>query len=301
MLLSYKADINYKVPYSGVFTGLTAIHFASNVRDDTRYLELLHRVGANPDGAPKVVRRPLHVAINGSIVHFRDPILSNVKMLLSHGARVDFPHNDGISFLMIAASLPGGEKLVELLLDNGAQVDKQDRGTGRTALSYAAEGHRINSALLLLNHGADIHNQDKDGWSPLFHAVFREKYRQEKEGSNVYGAEEYSIIPLLISKDAEPDIVDNQGKTALTLAGENRDLALCKDLIKENANISECELAYQSIRDNPNRRQQFENDTIYSADAKKIFSIFFDLFGPSDKKSSSDDDESDNLKIRHTK
>lgn len=59
------------------------------------------------------------------------------KVLISKGAEVNKPNNEGKSPLHEAAS-HGHEKVVELLLDKGAEVNGRDR-EGATPLHYATQ------------------------------------------------------------------------------------------------------------------------------------------------------------------
>ena len=72
--------------------------------------------------------------------------------------------------------------MVELLLENGAQPDLQDRG-GQTPLSRAANKGNERMVELLLEHGAHPNLEDKDGQTPLTRAfhVGMLKLRQRKE------------------------------------------------------------------------------------------------------------------------
>ena len=51
----------------------------------------------------------------------------------------------------------------------------------------------------LLEHGADVNNKDKDGWTPLLHAICRQPR---------------DVIIFLLNHGADPNIKNNKGRTA---------------------------------------------------------------------------------------
>jgi len=77
-----------------------------------------------------------------------------VDLLLQHGAETNLQASNGNTALMLAV-LHGHERVVELLLKRGAETNKRD-GIGRTALTIAAH-HNNNPAIIirLLRAGAD--------------------------------------------------------------------------------------------------------------------------------------------------
>ncbi len=71
-----------------------------------------------------------------------------VKMLLAEGAKVDAKNNNGMTALMFA-SKNGHDKVVTMLLAEGAEVNAKGIN-GMTALAYASqEGHSVVVDLLL--------------------------------------------------------------------------------------------------------------------------------------------------------
>jgi ankyrin repeat protein len=65
----------------------------------------------------------------------------------------------------------GHKEIVELLIDEGADVNAKDK-RGTTPLHEAAgRGHNKDVAELLIAKGADVNAKDDNGWTPLHHAV----------------------------------------------------------------------------------------------------------------------------------
>ena len=99
------------------------------------------------------------------------------KILLDHGALVDFQGSRGGGTALMEASVRGRYEVAELLLERNAQVDLQD-SKGRTALMCAVvkdEGFpdkdTVGLARLLLQHGANPQLEDREGNTALAHAV----------------------------------------------------------------------------------------------------------------------------------
>jgi ankyrin repeat protein len=96
-------------------------------------------------------------------------------------------------------------RLVEDLLDAGADVDARDKG-GRTPLMYVVVDHRPEIAALLIERGADVNARDKQRFTALHFAA--------QEG-------QLEIAKMLIEHGAAVDPKDKWGDTALWRAVSN--------------------------------------------------------------------------------
>ena len=159
-----------------------------------------------------------------------------------------------IHISIIAAAYNGDDRLVELLLENGADPKAVDR-TGKTAMLYAAgrgfagivgmlhaAGVDVNLALgndltalmwaagfsndvppteglatvsLLLGLGAEVNRRDNRGRTALMTAAERD-YAE--------------VVDALVKAGAKPGIEDNEGKTARDLASAAGSLDAIKAL-----------------------------------------------------------------------
>jgi ankyrin repeat protein len=123
-----------------------------------------------------------------------------VELLLDHGA--DINSNDG-SWMPLHLSVSNGHKdVAELLLARGADVNTKD-DNGYTPLELAASCGRKGIVEWLLAKGAEVNVMDKYGWTPLHNAA-------------VNGHKD--IVKLLLARRAEVNAKNNNGDTPLQLA-----------------------------------------------------------------------------------
>jgi ankyrin repeat protein len=90
------------------------------------------------------------------------------------------------------------------LIENGADPNAPDRD-GFTPLHFAAQNYCVEVARVLLENGADANQRNKYGNTPLWTAVFESRGRG-------------GVIGLLISSGANPDAVNNAGRSPRQLA-----------------------------------------------------------------------------------
>jgi ankyrin repeat protein len=112
---------------------------------------------------------------------------------------IDAGDGDGRSAL-INAVIENKPDFIRWLIDNKANVNHQDRN-GYTALHFAGQNLLVDIAKLLLDHGANPNLQDKHGNPPLWTAIFESRTK------------DLTIVKTLLKYKADPDIVNNYGKT----------------------------------------------------------------------------------------
>lgn len=90
------------------------------------------------------------------------------KLLIQHGADVNKQDDLGETSALHFAAQNNSSELVEILLENQAEVDAEDVN-GNTPLSDAVFNSRGEGSViqLLLLHGGDQHKKNKHGVSPL--------------------------------------------------------------------------------------------------------------------------------------
>lgn len=105
--------------------------------------------------------------------------------------------------------------VLELLLEHGGEIDSVGYRDGQTPLMkvarYIGDGEQIHCAQLLLNNGANINHQDKQGNTAVHLAV---------ETENV------KLMQYLVSKNPDMTITNRNGKTARELATTAIDVIL---------------------------------------------------------------------------
>jgi hypothetical protein len=129
--------------------------------------------------------------------------------LLDIGANVNGKDLQGRTPLMNACLHNGRDAMpvLKLLIERGASIQDVD-SDGRSALAYAVENSDMESAaiLLLIEAGADVHQKDHFGATPLMRACTQ---RADTEGRN---------FSLLLKNGARIDDVDITGGSVLGYA-----------------------------------------------------------------------------------
>ena len=169
--------------------------------------EKLH--SASEEGNAEEVRRLVHdhaVDVNFTMGKYRrTPLIEAarkghieiVKILLDAGADID--REDAYKWMntpLLWAVSYNHYEIVKFLLDAGAKVDKADR-YGLTPLWWV-ESKDV--AKILLEHGADPNKADDDGRTPLHGAA---------------GGGHAAVIKTLIEGGADPDRKDKWGDTSM--------------------------------------------------------------------------------------
>ena len=88
-------------------------------------------------------------------------------LLIQHGAKLD-ERADGKPFsLFVIAAAPGlGPRILQAMLDRGADINAQDTG-GQTALMFATVTKDVTTVRFLLSHHANVTMKDFDGRTAL--------------------------------------------------------------------------------------------------------------------------------------
>lgn len=147
-------------------------------------LTILLSSGANPNTRGTDGLRPLHKAVSVPNA------INIIKSLISRGALVNDP-DDFITPLQMAA-WAGKVEIIELLMNEGANLEARRKQTGETALHVAARTGRIETMKLLLELGAEVDAGDFGKSTPLDYAL---KYAT--------GLPKRPIIEFLVGKGAE--------------------------------------------------------------------------------------------------
>ncbi|XP_019857878.1 PREDICTED: ankyrin repeat domain-containing protein 50-like [Amphimedon queenslandica] len=126
------------------------------------------------------------------------------------------------------------------VLNNNIQNDK-----GWTALMYASANGYHQVVELLLNKNPDINIQDNEGWTALMHASVNDPDINIQD--IIYGMTalmlasnkgHHQVVELLLSKNPDINIQDNDGQTALMYACHNGHHQVVKLLLHKNPDIN---------------------------------------------------------------
>ncbi|RMZ42525.1 hypothetical protein AFCA_009949 [Aspergillus flavus] len=143
--------------------GLTPLHIAVEL-GHSQMVDLLLRHGADANAADKDGETPVYVAALGG----HNTILQN---LIRHQGQVNCKDSlEAWTPLHAACAEAKEATTVQLLLDNGAEVDAAD-SHGATPLFYAAENGSPAIIELLIQYGAQVNATKEDGLTPIHAAL----------------------------------------------------------------------------------------------------------------------------------
>ena len=215
--------------------GTTALHYAVR-SDDLEMVRMLLRAGADATAATREGITPLQVAaVNGS--------LAATLVLLEAGANPNAVLPEGETVLMTAART-GNADVLKALIDHGADLKAREKWYGETALMWAAAENHVDAIKLLVARGADVNERSRalevprrrngqsilplGSWTPVMYAA--------RQGS-------LEAAVTLASLDADLDLTDPDGATALVLAiiNANYDVAVALSEKGANPNVADNE------------------------------------------------------------
>jgi ankyrin repeat protein len=131
--------------------------------------------------------------------------------LVEAGADVNVKDETQQSAYLIATSEVGDEvALLELMLDNGADVDAKDRFNG-TGLIRAAERGHVAIVARLLETPIEVDHVNRLNWTALLEAIIL------GDGA----AAHTEVVRLLVAAGADVELADGQGITPLEHARRN--------------------------------------------------------------------------------
>lgn len=194
--------------------GLTALAIATDSNSTEAAKELL-RAGANAFHADKRKRSVIVLAVSNGNKEI-------VRMLSEAGVPVDRAAYGHDPFTL--ATLGKDTEMMALMLELGADVNCRNQHTQRTPLHMATDYEVLPSVKFLLEHGANPNLQDNRGRTALI-------FLAENDSGNT------RILQLLVDADADMDVKNNKGWTALMLAAEKNNTTLVQQLIQGGADL----------------------------------------------------------------
>ncbi len=227
-------------------TGETPLWFVVEA-EDMEATKLLHAHGARINH-PDSVGRSMLV---GTFLHEKYDVLD---YLVANGAAIDMMDNSGLTPLMTAITLLGGDdadtvfRFLEKFITFKPKLDLQQIKTnsgGYTALHLAARFGFVDGGRLLLDNGARIDIKSlASGGTPLHSAA---------------SANQVDFAGFLLKRGAALEVFDTSGSTALILAVINADADMVRVLVESGAaidvaspvNVLVTPLVYASMNPDP--------------------------------------------------
>src|SRR3989339_844802 len=114
-------------------------------------------------------------------------------------------------------------KILELLINRGADIYSEREEDYDTPLTYALHHKKFDMARLLINRGAFLYGNDDNGDSPLISAILHKQT---------------NIVELLIEKGVDINEPDHLGNTPLMYAADAPSLEIVQLLVNHNANLN---------------------------------------------------------------
>nr|XP_055076899.1 transient receptor potential cation channel, subfamily N, member 1 isoform X1 [Misgurnus anguillicaudatus] len=215
-------------------SGAVCLHAAAK-RGHTAVVKALLQKGARVDSTAKTGQTALHVAVENCKPQV-------VQMLLGFGAQVQLRGGKAQETpLHIAARVKEGERVAEMLLKSGADVNAEQEN-GETAMHVAARHGSLQMIKALIQEGGDVTFTSKVGENPLHVAVRHCHAHVAEEILNYLMNERSHQEALLCVQQGNQD-----GETPLHLAAElkgesvhqtDEDIDIIKILMEHHADIT---------------------------------------------------------------
>jgi hypothetical protein len=154
------------------------------MKEKVEIVKALLVCGVDPNGRNHLGRTPLQIAV-------RNQNKELVIWLLYHGANPNIADCNGFTPL---CTHTGSHEITRWLAEKGADVDHRTLLNGYSALHFAAERGQLETAKVLLKHGADPYIRSNSGETPL-------EIAQRKRNKN--------LISLLLNHGIDPHRADN--------------------------------------------------------------------------------------------
>ena len=182
--------------------------FDAAIQEDGRFACALLRAGAKGNIVNVLGESPLSYARTAEAA----------QALIKAGANVNGVGELGGSPLGHAVS-EGLAKVVEVLLEHGADPNVANPQDGGTSLHAAAFEKHPRVTQVLLAHGANVEARDENGRTPLWHAAFEK------------GKRSLDVARALIEAGADPNAADQTGETPLIRAALEGNAPMTKLLL----------------------------------------------------------------------
>ncbi|MGM0339245.1 ankyrin repeat domain-containing protein [Enterococcus sp. AZ007] len=176
---------------------------AVSSNDSAKVTEILKAKTYSIDEVNEKGETPLLIAVHNNQIEI-------AKKLINAGANVNQQDNIEDSPYLYAGAEGRTEILTYMLAHSTPDQSITNRFGGNALIPAAEKGHLDNVKLLLNDGHTNINHQNDYGYTALIEAVAL------RDGSQVY----QNIVAELLKHGADPNIIDNYGKTAKDYADE---------------------------------------------------------------------------------
>ncbi len=147
-----------------------------------------------------------------------------VQVLIDNGADVNARNKGESTALMLASVFNSNPEVIQVLIDNGADLNIRD-SNGNTILMLACQFNLSAERIaFLIDQGLDVNARNILGSTPLMYVSWRSTNPE--------------VIQLLINKGADIDAENKKGNTALMFASEQNDSDIVEVLLTASENRS---------------------------------------------------------------
>jgi len=207
-----------------------------NYDEKFKIIKTLLDAGANPNIQTRMLQlTALMAAVSESLDN------NIIKLILDKKALVNMQNQEGNTALIIATILNNYD-VMELLCRYNADVNICNNNK-ETALYSAVTHNDYKMVRLLCKHNASVNIKNKRGLSPLIISVHSNNYalgamnQRPRQGWESFGfiLGGFEMATLLLEKGANPNMIYNDGDTAIICAARYNNIAMVKLLLDYGA------------------------------------------------------------------
>lgn len=145
-----------------------------------------------------------------------------VELLLANGATVDKVNNDNQTPLMVSILHNYKDTTAEILIKNGADINKMDN-FGRKPIHMACRKYGIPVLVkLLIKNGANVNEPEQNAFNTPLHFAAMNHTDFGYLGSNKGNETNEEIATILLENGADPELKNAKGQTVMELAESRR-------------------------------------------------------------------------------
>ncbi|XP_048259222.1 inversin-B-like [Haliotis rufescens] len=202
--------------------GNTAVMLSCQ-NDNYDQLVILLEQGATVSDHDKYGRTALHHCVENTETECAELLLQTDTSLLNT------PDKEGLTPLHMAA-ITGNSNFLRLLLKKGANLTCRDQ-EGHTVVHWATVTGHTECLEILIDHDADLSTPDKHKARPIHYAA-----QIARDGFNTQGKEDSTqVLRLLLQHQVPYDITDKDGRQPLLWAASAGNPPACKILVEAGA------------------------------------------------------------------